>query len=197
MRQLSTIILAIFIFSFAVSPSYGTYKSGISYSIPIEYKNLSESELKVKAEKYFNLAENINKGEITEETTNAMVLYSILIHKNPREVIYPVKLGILYDMVKRDRYAKGNFSHAIGIDSTRYEPYFYFGEFYYKRQMYRQALKYYKRALKCSDASSELINPRMAELYKMLGIEGEPPSITRTSSEEIPKMREFEEIEPN
>lgn len=170
MRQLSTTLLIIFFLCLSVTSSFGAYKGGVSYSIPIEYKNLSESELKIKAENYFSQASDINNGEITPETTNALNLYAILIHVNPEEVMYPVKLGILYDKMNKDRYAKGYFSQAIGIDSSRYEPYFYFGEFYSKRKMYRHALKYYKKALNCPNASAGLINSRIAEVHKILGI---------------------------
>jgi tetratricopeptide (TPR) repeat protein len=150
-------------------PAKSAYKGGISYSIPIEYKNLSESELRVKAETYFNQTSDIKNGIISPETTNALNLYSVLAHINPTEVIYPVKLGILYDKINRDRYAKGSFSRAIGIDSSRYEPYFYFGEFYYKREMYRKALMYYKKAAECINSSDE-VNIRLEELNRKLGV---------------------------
>ena len=129
MRQLSTIFLLIFLMLLVQSPSIGAYKGGVSYSIPIEYRNLSEAELKDKAKKYFYLAEKLPDKTVDDAMTNALLLYSVLQNKNPENPEYPVKLGILYDKISKDRYAKGSFSRAIGVNSSCYDAYFYFGEF--------------------------------------------------------------------
>ena len=138
MRQLSTIFLLVFIAFVFTTPSYSAYKGGVSYSIPIEYRNLSESELNDKAKIYFHNALKLNDGEINEDMTNALLIYSILQNVNPDNVVYPVKLGILYDKIGKDRYAKGGFSRAIGINPSYADAYFYFGEFYYKVKLIKQ-----------------------------------------------------------
>ncbi len=169
MRQLSTIILVIFIFFSYCLPSYSAYKGEITYSIPIEYKNLSESELKDKAEKYFYLALKTPEGELSEDVTNALVAYSVLQHLNTENIEYFVRVGILYDRINKDRQAKGNFSRAIGINPSAAEPYFYFGEFYYKRGQYRQALKYYNRAFENLKSPNHDLYYKLGDVYEKLG----------------------------
>lgn len=169
MRHLSTILVLIFcVFIYSV-PAYSAYKGGITYSIPIEYKNLSESELKTKADHYFILAKQGQDGVINEDMTDALLLYSILRNINPQNAEYSLNLGILYDKINKDRFAKGNFSNAISVNSSYYDAYFYFGEFYYKRAQYKPALKYYKKALEVSSGAEYDLYCRLGDIYEKLG----------------------------
>lgn len=169
MRQLATVILVIFGFSFICMPVYSAYKGGISYSIPIEYKNLSENELESKAEHYFYLSAPLNNGVISEETSSALVIYSILQNMNPQNIDYSVKLGLLYDKINKDRYAKGSFARAIGIEPFNPKPYFYYGEFYYKRNQYKQALRYYNKAFEYSENPDYELCYKLGEIYEKFG----------------------------
>ncbi len=170
MRQLYTIFLLILlIFLTASSQAFCAIKGGIEYSIPVYYDNISETELAEKGKvPYFN-ALKLKDGEVNEDMTLALNIYSILQNKNPENVDYPVRLGILYDKIGKDRYAKGELSRAIGIDSKRPEPYFYFGEYYYKRQMYRKALKYYQRAFESGYGLNYDTLFKIGDIYEKLG----------------------------
>ena len=144
MRQVSiTFLLISFLLLGSILPSFSAVKGGIQYSIPTDYSKINEKEIELKARLYFHNAERLQDGIINEDMTNALMLYSVLQQVNPDKIEYPIKLGILYDKVGKDRQAKGNFSRAIGLDKTNPLPYFYLGEFYYKRELYRRALKYY------------------------------------------------------
>lgn len=170
MRQLSTIFLLIILATMCISsPAYGAIKAKIDYSIPIDYSKLSESELNERVKVYYFNAQNLKDGECNEDMTNALLLYSILQNMKPENLSYCVKLGTLYDKLGKDKYAKGNFSRAIGIDSTQPEAYFYFGEFYYKRQLYRMALKYYNEAYKRGYNTNYDLLYRMGDVYEKLG----------------------------
>lgn len=169
MRRLSTIYLLIFFLFLIALPSECAYKGGITYSIPVEYKNLSESELNDKAKLYYHNALKLKDGEVNSDMTKALLIYSILQNVNPDNPVYPVKLGILYDKIGKDRYAKGGFSRAIGVDSSFSDAYFYFGEFYYKRQLYRSALRYYKRAFEHSSKPSYDLYCRIGDIYEKFG----------------------------
>ena len=170
MRQLSITFLLIFTsFLLFSGPSYSAIKGGINYTIPTDYSNLSEQELSVKADKYFYLAKRLEDKKTNEDMTNALMLYSVLQNMNPENLIYSVRLGILYDKLQMDRYAKGNLSRAIGINPKAPEPLFYLGEFYYKRTMYRQALKYYKRAYDNTTGINYDLSYRMGDIYEKLG----------------------------
>lgn len=170
MRQLTTIFLLIFgIFALTLQPSYSAIKGGIDYSIPIYYDNLSESEIQDKARVYFYNAMRLQDGVIDEDMTQALNLYTILQNVNPENIEYSVNLGRLYEKIGKDRYAKGNFSRAIGIDSSRPEPYFYFGEYYYNKASYRKALKYYNQAYKNGYESNYDLLYKMGDIYEKLG----------------------------
>lgn len=144
MRQSIKFLLTFFIFGIICLSSFAYIKSSLEYNIPVDYTKLNEAELQEKAGFYYNLA--LKSCSLNEEMTTALNLYTILSHKNPKNIIYLTRLGELYDILGKDRYAKGAFFDAIGIDSSRPEPYFYLGEFYYKRNIFKKALKMYKKA---------------------------------------------------
>ena len=169
MRQLSTIILLISFYLNLLLPSFGAMKGGIEYSIPIDYSKLNEIEVEEKARNYFYLAEKLRDGIVNEDMTNALFLYNILSKVNPDKLEYSVKLGILYDKVGKDRQAKGLFSRAIGINKESPLPYFYFGEFYYKRNLYRKAMKYYNEAYKKGFKTNYDLLFRMGDIYEKFG----------------------------
>ena len=170
MRQLSIIILLMsIILSGTILPAFSAVKGGVEYSIPIDYSKLNEHEVKEKADEYFYLAQKLKDGVVNDDMTNALTLYNVLQNIDPQNVDYSVKAGILYDKISKDRQAKGCFSRAIGIDSSKPSPYFYFGEFYYKRQMYRRALKYYKEAYKLGLKTSYDLLYRMGDIYEKFG----------------------------
>lgn len=169
MRQLSTTILVIFIFFTVSLPAISSYKGGVSYSIPIEYKNLSENELKPIAHNYFYNALNAKDGIVNDDITKALNLYTILQKMNPQNISYSIKLGILYDKLGKDRFAKGNFAHAIGIDPEKAVSYYYYGEYYYKRGQFRHALKYYKKALERLEKPSYELYYKLGDVYQKFG----------------------------
>lgn len=170
MRQLSIIHLLILFFLLGMfSPSYSAIKGKIDYSIPLDYSKLNEEELNEKAEYYYFQITPPKNGIIKEETTNALLLYTILTNMNPENLSYLVKLGALYDLVEKDRQAKGCFSKAIGLNSTDPRPYYYLGEFYYKRELYRKALKYYNIAYKYGYDSNYMLLYRMGDIYEKFG----------------------------
>lgn len=169
MRQLSTLFLLISFIINLLHPAYSAVKGGIEYSIPVDYSKLNEVEVELKAREYFYLAERLEDGIINDDMTKALMLYNILSEINPDKIEYPVKLGILYDKIKKDRQAKGNFSRALGIDNTNPLPYYHFGDFYYKRESYRKALKYYNEAYKRGFEKNYNTLCKIGDIYEKFG----------------------------
>lgn len=171
MRQPSITFLLIIILVMAIwsSPVNSAVKGGIEYSIPTDYSKLSEVELEKKASEYFYLAQKLPDKTVNEDMTNALFLYNVLLNINPNSIEYCTKLGKLYDKTGNDRYAKGNFSRAIGINNSHPEPYFCFGEFYYKRQMYRKALKYYNEAYIRGYRTNYELLYKIGDIYEKFG----------------------------
>lgn len=170
MRQPSIIVLLIsfIILSSTISVS-AAIRGKIDYSIPVDYSKLPETELEDKAKVYYFNTQKYKDGEVNEDITNALMIYSVLQNINPNNFSYSVKLGELYDKLNMDKYAKGNLSRAIGIDNTKPEPYFYLGEFYYKRQMYRKALKYYAEAYQRGYQTNYEMLYKIGDTYEKFG----------------------------
>lgn len=148
MGRLIRFIFIMFMLIYPVLPSYSALQGKLDYQIPIDYTKLSEEELDSKAGVYYNLALKTYNGKINDEMTTALNLYAVLCNKNPKSIFYKIRLGILYDIIGKDRYAKGCFYAAIGVDKTQPEPFFRLGEFYYRRELYKRALNMYKIAYK-------------------------------------------------
>lgn len=170
MRQLSIIFLFILFFASNIClPVYSTIVGKIDYSLPIDYSKIDETETKEKAKVYFYNAERIQDNIVNEDMTNALVLYNILQRVNPENIEYPIRLGILYDKIGKNRQAKGNFSKAIGINCENPAPYFHFGNFYYKREQYRKALKYYNESYKKGLKTDYELLSKMGDIYEKFG----------------------------
>ena len=170
MRQLTTIILLIFtIMITSADKGFCAIRGGLSNSLPIYYNNLSESELLDKGKVYFHNAMMLKNGEINEDMTQALNIYTILQNVNPENIDYPIALGRLYDKLGKDRYAKGGFSRAIAVNPANSKAYFYFGEYYYSRNLYRKALKYYNEALKNGFETNYDLLYKMGDVYEKLG----------------------------
>ena len=167
MRQPIKILLTFFILGTLIQPTPAALKGGLEYSIPINYAPLSQEELETKAGFFYNLA--LKTNSLNEETTEALNLYTILSNKCPTSIIYPIRLGILYDNIGKDRQAKGCFFKAIGINKANPEAYFYLGEFYYKRNLYRRALNYYREAYKNGYTKHYETAYKIGDIYEKLG----------------------------
>lgn len=165
MRRLIKFFTLILMF-FISSTVNAAIKGGVDYSIPIDYSKINLEEAENKAGFYYNSAISTQSKE---DISNALVLYTILNNKSPENIIYPVRLGVLYDLSGKGRYAKGNFYKAIGINSAKPEPYFCLGEYYYKREMYKKSLKMYKEAYARGYSNHYKTLYNMGDIYEKFG----------------------------
>lgn len=169
MRQLIKILLVIFFILSVYNPSCAVIKGELEYQIPIDYSKLSTEELENKAGFYYGLALKTSNGKVNEDMTSALNLYAILSNKNPENTFYKIRLGHLYDIIGKDRYAKGYFFQAIGNDSSQPEPYFRLGEFYYRRELYKKALNMYKEAYKRGYIGNYDTLYKIGDIYEKFG----------------------------
>lgn len=170
MRQPSIIVLLIsLIFASSQLAVLPAIKGGIEYKIPTDYSKINEQEFELKAREYFYLAQKLPDKIVNEDMTNALMLYTVLQKVNPNKIEYPVKLGILYDKLGKDKYARGNFLRASGLDISNPLPYFYLGEYYYKRAYYRRALSYYNESYTCGFKTNYDLLYKMGDIYEKLG----------------------------
>lgn len=168
MRHLTNIfVILLSIILLSVSAD-AAIKGGLEYNIPIDYSQLNEQELSNKADSFYSSALITSNGKVNEDVTTALNLYNILANKNPQNQTYPLRAGKLYDIIGKDRYAKGNYYRAMGINSANPEPYFFLGEYFYNRKQYRRALKFYKEAYNRGYASNPETLSRLNVINKKL-----------------------------
>jgi tetratricopeptide (TPR) repeat protein len=184
-------------------PSFSAIKGKVYYSIPVDYSKLNEQEIELKARDFFFNAERSTGNQVNEDLTNALLLYNILQSVNPNNIEYPIKAGILYDKINKDKLAKGNFSRAIGIDKNYPKTYFYLGEFYYKRQLYKHALKYYGKSYELGYNTNYDLLLRLGDIYEKFGdtrsalkylFEAHKQSPNLELDEKINKIKNFDMI---
>ena len=161
------ILLIPLILFFSLLPSHSALKGGVDYKIPFDYTKLNQSELEAQAEFYYNTA--LKTKELNENMTYALNLYSLLSDAYPENIAYPLHLGKLYETLGKDRYAKGMYSRAVGINQSRPEPYFYLGDFYYKKEQYRKALKYYIKAYDNGYSNNYPTLEKIGKIYQKFG----------------------------
>ena len=161
-----SIILGLII---SFQPIFATIIGEIEYKVPIDYDKLSQEELETKADFYYLQARKNAIGEVDRDMTNALILYTILTRKCPDNTFYFTRLGVLYDLCNRDKYAKSNFSRAISEDSSKPETYFYFGEFFYRRLHLKKALNMYKLAYKKGFNNDYQTIFKIGDIYEKLG----------------------------
>lgn len=119
-------------------------------------KNLALADkAKVPQEKVFYLQE-------------AMRYYFLLSQIKPDSIEAQIGLGRVYDGLKLDKFAKKHFFKAINLDSKNPKATFYFGDFYFNRAEYINALYYYKESHKFGYAKNYSLNYNLGVIYEKL-----------------------------
>lgn len=164
-RIKKTLILSL-ILLFGNSPVFAIQKGHLEYGTPLfDYSKMNKEQIKNEAEYYFNSALN-SPSEKDKYLNTAMGKYYILTQIDPSLITPYIQLGRIYDEKNINRLAKENFFHAININAGNPYANFYFGDFYFKRDDYKRALKYYQRAYSNGLNSDYEINYKMAVIYE-------------------------------
>ena len=140
-------------------------------SLSVDYTKFNVNEIKTAADGYFQSALKEEDKEKREQyLKNATTRYYILSNTDKGNVKYYTILGRIYDMRGYDKYAKAYFYNALGINDRDPDANYYFGEYYYSRNNYKLAIKYYQKALACGfkQEPSELLK-KMGYIYEQYG----------------------------
>ena len=162
--QMIRFLLIPLILCFTLLPSYSVIKGKVENTIPFDYTKINQAEMETTAEGFYSTA--IQSEILDDNMTSALNLYSVLSDAYPDNINYPLKVGKLYDVLRKDRYAKGYYFRAMNIDKSNPEPYFCLGNFYYEREQYRKALKFY---LKAYEYGNILSKEKINTIYEKLG----------------------------
>lgn len=142
------ILLRFFIFLFMLyCPAFALQKGVIEYSIPIDYSLIDEKSLNDHAEILFS-EYNSSTDEILKKTLLFELLsdYSILSKINKDNPLYFTRLGIVYDKLGKEKWAKSNFCRGSNLVPNYAYAFYSFGNYFFERNEYRKALKEYMRA---------------------------------------------------
>lgn len=171
-KKLTYMVIYILIFSLMfISPVLAkTQKAGVKY-------NGYEYAFKPGEEKIFlqNADKNMQLFEKAKTNTDkifylkeAMRYYFLLEQADKSSIEAQIGLGRVYDEMKFDRFAKEHFFNAYNFDNNDPKMNLYFANFYYKRNDFIMALRYYNRAYKYGYSKNYYLNYRIGQAYEKL-----------------------------
>ena len=127
--------------------SFAIQKGGIEYIPKIDYNLINTSNFEKKAFEHFTIATTTDiEEERIKNTEYALGEYRALLIKHPDNANYALKIALLYELANKERYAKSFFYQATGINPKYAQAYEAFGDYYFKKEDYRRALKQYNEA---------------------------------------------------
>ena len=160
-KKILYIFICFFIF---VLPVFSVEKGSVKYEDNLmDYSVLDGQKILQEADSFFE------KYEMTKDPkylSTAMGKYYIVTKIFPVEIYPMVQLARTYDEKKLDRFAKEYFS--ICYDINKKDPYlnYYMGDFYYKRNDFKRALRYFKRAYENGYGEYYDLNLKIATIYE-------------------------------
>ncbi len=165
------IFAPLFAILFSMNIALSAQTGRIDYnSVLFDYSQLDFNKIKKEADSFFALHKNSKDTETKEQYLNTAAGKYYILTKIDNTRLEPyVQLGRIYDEKNKARLAKENFCKAINLKSTDADANFYFGEFYYKRKDYKQALYYYDKAYNNGYNLKYILNLRLATIYEKLG----------------------------
>ena len=159
------ILLVVFIFIISM-PCLAVQKGSVEYDgIEVDYSILNGSGILKEADSYF---EKYTSNNDPKMLTTAMAQYYIVTKIYPNDIYPAVQLARTYDEAKNDRLAKEFFYRAISMNKDDSYANYYFGDFYYKRDDYRRALRLFKRSYENGYSEVYDLNLKIATIYEKL-----------------------------
>ena len=146
MNRFAKHIFLVFCLCVFINRCYATTKYvNIEYDVPIDYSKIDKNALATQANLFFNHFEQITDDEYKKKYIQPLLnRYSVLSVMVPEDPFNFTRLGILYDIMGNDRYAKSCFFKATNLVPDYAYATYSFGNYYYKRGLYRKALAQYK-----------------------------------------------------
>ncbi|MBR6723400.1 hypothetical protein IKL64_08090 [bacterium] len=136
----------------------------------IDYTKIDkESTLKL-ADFYFDKALNTQDfDEKKEFLQKASGNYFILTQLEPDNIYTTIQLARVYDYEKQDSFAKAYFYKALRINKKDPITNYYFGEFFYTREEYTKAIRFYNIAFENGQSENNDVIIKLAIMYEKLG----------------------------
>lgn len=155
---------------FLIPPVFAKETGSIEYhDYLFNYSKINKTELKQEAESNLNTALSMEPSKERDNFLHkSMKNYHILLKIEPNTVEYMNKRGLIYDIMQKDLLAKSYFARALNLEKDNPETNFLVGDFFFKRNDYKRALRYFSAAYENGYNSFE-INNKLAIVYEKLG----------------------------
>lgn len=140
MKIVSRLFFIVFFLLFNTLTVHALETVKIEYTVPINYKFLDEKSISAEAENFF---QTYMETKDEKALQNMLSAYCLLTNMNKENPLYFVRVGIAYDKLKNDRYAKSYFGQSMCIQHSYPYSYAAFGDYWFERCRYRKALKNY------------------------------------------------------
>lgn len=165
-NKVSALFITLFILS--CSHSYAAQSGHLEYnSVLFDYSKLNAAAIQKEADEYFDKFITSSDELFKEQYLNAAMSKYYLLTKIDYSQITPyIQLARIYDEKNNNRLAKEYFYKASNLDVNNPYANFYFGEFYFKRNDYKRALRYYNIAYNNGLNNSYDLNLRLATIYE-------------------------------
>ncbi len=160
-KKLLYLLISLFIF---VLPVFPIEKGSVKYEDNLmDYSVLDDTAILKDADEFFEMYEQTGD---TKYLSTAMGKYYIITKIRPLEIYPMVQLARTYDAKHLDRFAKQYFYTCYDINKK--DPYlnYYFGDFYYKRNDFKRALRYFKIAYANGYDGYYDLNLKIATIYE-------------------------------
>ena len=158
-------LLLIFLMIFSL-PSFALQKGSVEYDgVYVDYSVLNGSGILKSADSHF---EQYEVSHDSKMLSTAMGEYYTVTKIYPLDLYPVVQLARTYDESGLDKFAKEYFSKALSMDKENAYLNYYYGDFYFKREQYRRALKLFKRSYNNGYDNVYDINFKIATIYEKL-----------------------------
>lgn len=143
----------------------------------VEYSDYQYSFSKSDAKTFLpNAEKNIKQYEKYKDTPDgikylqeALRNYFMLSKFDPSSIDAQIGMGRVFDLVNLDKYAKEHFYNAYNVNPENPELNLYLGDFYFKRDDFINAVKYYKFSYTKKYSSNYYLNYQLGLVYEKLG----------------------------
>ena len=162
--------LALVFIMFITNSIQAVQRGCVQYTIPTDYSVFDEAALNNEAETKFQAYLNSeNPQQQFVLLTQLLSDYKILGEINNENPLYFARLGIIYDKLGKDRYAKSNFFRSANLVHEFPYTHYAFGNFLFDRQDYRKALKEYKKAYDTGYSNHYYTIYQIGRIYEKFG----------------------------
>ena len=165
------ILLSAFIFIGSTCSCESIEFGAIKYNDTfIDYTKIDTATTLKLADFYFDKALNTqDKDEQKEFLQKASGNYFILTQAHPEDIYPIVQLARVYDYEMQNSFSKAYFYKALRINKLDPATNYYFGEFFYRREEYTKALRFYNIAFNNGYKENNDVVLKMAIMYEKLG----------------------------